>query len=80
METGQAMGRSIINYAAHVWISILRDNNCRSIQYAQNQALRIATRCHKMSSIDHTPAEDEMLKVREHSELLSAPYLAITRK
>ena len=42
----------------------------------QNEALRIATGCHKMSSIDHLHTEAEMLKVREHSELLSAQYLA----
>ena len=36
----------------------------------------IATGCHKMSSIDHLHTEAEMLKVREHSELLSAQYLA----
>ena len=31
---------------------------------------------HKMSSIDHLHTEAEMLKVKEHSELLSAQYLA----
>ena len=40
-----------------------------------NYALRIATGCHKMSSIDHLHTEAEMLKVREHSEILSAQYL-----
>ena len=45
-------------------------------QYTQNEALRIATGCHKMSSINHLHTEAEMLKVREHSELLSAQYLA----
>ena len=48
----------------------------RKIQYTQNEALRIATGCHKMSSIDHLRTEAEMLKVRENSELLSAQYLA----
>ena len=54
----------------------LHDTNYRKIQYTQNEALRIATGCHKMSSIDHLHTEAEMLKVREHSELLSAQYLA----
>ena len=31
---------------------------------------------HKMSSVDHLHLEAKMLKVREHSELLSAQYLA----
>ena len=48
--------------------------NYKKIQYIQNEALRIATGCHKISSIDHLHAE--MLKVKEHSELLSSQYLA----
>ena len=40
------------------------------------EALRISTGCHKMSSVDHLHAEANMLKVKEHSELLSAQYLA----
>ena len=31
--------------------------------------------CHKISSVDHLHVEVEMLKVREHSKLLSAQYL-----
>ena len=54
----------------------LHDTNYRKIQYTQNEALRIATGCHYMSSINHLHTEAEMLKVREHSELLSAQYLA----
>ena len=72
--TYNAVGRSIINYAAPVWNTNLRDTNYRNIQYTQNEALRIATGCHKMSNVDHVEAK--MLKVREHSELLSAQYLA----
>ena len=59
-----------------VWSTNLRDTNYRNIQYTQNEALRIATGCHKMSSVDHLHVEAKMLKVREHSELLSAQYLA----
>ena len=33
------------------------------------RGLRIATGCHKMSSIDNLHTEAEMLKVNEHSEL-----------
>ena len=74
--TYKAVGRSIINYAAPVWSPNLHDTNYRKIQYTQNEALRISTGCHKMSSIDHLHTEAEMLKVKEHSELLSAQYLA----
>ena len=47
----------------------------RNIQYTKNKALRISTECQKMSSVDHLHAEANVLKVREHSELLSAQYL-----
>ena len=72
----KAVGRSIINYAAPVWSPNLHDTNYIKIQYTQNESLRIATGCHKKSSIDHLHTEEEMLKVKEHSELLSAQYLA----
>ena len=71
LMTYKAVGRSIINYAAPVWSPNLHDTNYRKIQYTQNEALRIATGCHKMSSIDHLHTEAEML-IKEHSELLSA--------
>ena len=74
--TYKAVGRSIINYAAPVWSTNIRDTTYRNIQYTQNVALRIATGYHKMSSVDHLHVEAKMLKVREDSELLSAQYLA----
>ena len=58
LMTYKAVGRSIINYAAPVWM------NYRNIQYTQNEALRISTGCHKMSSVDHLHAEANMLKVK----------------
>ena len=77
LMTYKAVGRSIINYAAPVWITNLRDTNYRKIQFTQNEALWISTGCHNMSSVDHLHAEANMLKVKEHSELLlSAQYLA----
>ena len=51
------------------------DTNYRNIKYTQNEALRIATGCHKISSVDHLHVKAKMLRVREHSELLSQ-YLA----
>ena len=72
--TYKAVGRSIINYAAPVWSPNLHDANYRKIQYTQNDALRIATGCHKISSIDHLHTEAEMLKVKEHSELLHSTW------
>ena len=74
LMTYNAVGRSIINYDAPVWSRNLRDTNFRNIQYPQNEALRISTGCHKMSSVDHLHVDAEMLKIREHSELLYAQY------
>ena len=76
LMTYKAVGRFITNYAALVWNPNLHHTNYRKIQCTQNEALRIATGCHKMSSINHLHTEAEMLKVREHTELLSAQYLA----
>ena len=53
LMTYKAVGRSIINYATPVWSTNLRDTNYRNIQYMQNEALRISTGCHKLSSVDH---------------------------
>ena len=64
LMTYKSVGRSIINYAAPVWSPNLHDTNYWKIQYTQNETLRIATGCHKMSSIDHLHTEAEMLKVK----------------
>ena len=63
-------------YAAPVWSTNLCDTNYRNIQYTQNEALSIATGCHKIPSVNHLHLEAEMLMVKEHAELLSAQYLA----
>ena len=76
LMTYKAVGRSIINYATPVWSTNLRDTNYRNIQYTQNEALRIATGCHKMSSVGHLHIKAEMLKEKEDSKLLSAQHLA----
>ena len=65
LMTYKAVGRSIINYAVPVCSTHLRDTNYRNIQYTQNEALRIATDCHKMFSVDHLHAAAKMLKLRE---------------
>ena len=58
LMTYKAVRRSIINYAAPVWSTNLRDTNYRNIQYTQNEALR-------MSSVNHIHVEAKMLKVRD---------------
>ena len=75
LMTYKALGRSIANYAAPVWIINASETNIGKIQRAQNEALRIITGSHKMSSIDHIHSETKMLQVEDHLNLLSAQYL-----
>ena len=58
------------------WLQTTQPTCGGAVTVVWQTALRIATGYHKMSSIDHLHKEAEMLKVREHSELLSAQYLA----
>ena len=74
LMTYKAVGRSIINYASPVWSPNLHDTNYRKIQYTQNESLRIATGCHKMTSIDRLHTETEMLKVKEQSYCLHSTW------
>ena len=75
LMTYKAVGCSIANYAAPVWSTNASNTSMEKIQVAQNEALRISTGAHKMSSIDHLHCEAQMLKVTEHPDLLSAQYL-----
>ena len=70
-----AVGRSFANYAAHVRGTNSSDTSMKKIQRTQNEALRIITDSHKMSSIDHLHSETKMLLVEGHLSLLSAQYL-----
>ena len=73
--TYKALGRSIANYVAPVWSINASETNIGKIQRTQNEALRIITGSHKMSSIDHIHSETKMLQVEDHLNLLSAQYL-----
>ena len=44
-------------------------------QRAQNEAIRILTGSHKMSSNDHMHSEAEMLQVEDHLNIISMKYL-----
>ena len=59
--TYKALGRSIANYAAPVWSTNASESNIGKIQHAQNEALRIITGSHTMSSIHHLHIETKML-------------------
>ena len=73
--TYNALGKSIASYAAPVWSTNASDLSFKKIQTAQNAVLRTAIGAHKMASIDHLHQESLTLKVKHHSDMLSAQYL-----
>ena len=73
--TYKALGRLIVNYTAPVWSTNASESTIGKIQHTQNEALRINTGSHKMSSIDHLHSGTKMLQVEGHLNLLSAQYL-----
>ena len=72
LMTYRALGRSIANYATPVWSINASKSNIGKIQRAQNEALRIITGSHKISSIEN---ETMMLHVEAHLKLISAQFL-----
>ena len=70
--TYNTVGKSIASYAAPVWSTNASNSSFKNIQTAQNTALRTATGAHKMASIDHLHQESLTLRVKDHSDMLSA--------
>ena len=67
-----ALGKSIAIYAAPVWSTNASDSSFNKKQISQNAALRTVTGAHKMASIDHLHQESLTLKVKDHSDVISA--------
>jgi hypothetical protein len=76
IATFKAIGKSVLNYAAPVWIPNTKSTNVDHLQRVQNEALRIATGCHKMSCVDHIHHETKELPIQRHCDLLAAQFLA----
>ena len=73
--TYNALGKSMANYAAPVYSTNASDSSFKKIQTVQNAALKTATGAHKMASIDHLHQESLTLRVKDHSDMISAQYL-----
>ena len=73
--TYNTLEQYIASYGAPVWSTNTSDSSYKKIQTAQNAALRTATGAHKMASNDHLHQESLTLKVKDHSDMLSAQYL-----
>ena len=80
VNTYKAISQSLLNYACPIWTPALSDTSWKSLQTAQNSALRIATGCHLMSDIDHLHNETKIMKVRPHCEMLSKQFLLATQR
>ena len=69
--TYKAIGRSVLNYGAPIWISTISNTNCNHLQTQQNIALRTITVCVNMSDINDLRNEGEMLPVKANTEILA---------
>ena len=63
-------------YAAPIWFPNTSTSLVQKLQTIQNSALRIATGCVRMASIDPFHEETEMLPVQDHLSLICYQYLA----
>ena len=70
-----AIGRSVVNYAAPVWSANVSATQWKNVQSCQNAALRTATGCLLMTPVDHLHEEAKVLPVRQHNKMLSMQYL-----
>lgn len=76
LTTYKAICRSNLEYGSHIWSPIITPTNWDKLQRLQNCALRIATGCLQMSSIDHLHQESKVLQVKEHCTMIRKQYLA----
>ena len=71
----QRIGEIDRSYAAPVWSTNASDSSFKKIQTAQNASLRTATGADTKACIDYLHPESLTLKVKDHSDRLSAQYL-----
>ena len=70
--TYNALVKSIARNSAPICSTNESYSDFKKIQTAQNAAQRTITWAHKMTSMDHLHHESVMLKVMDHSDMLSA--------
>ena len=76
IATYKALIESLFSYAAPIWYPNASKTSIKKLQLIQNSALRVATGCLMMSSVDHLHMEAEILTVREHLDMLCSQALA----
>ncbi|XP_073848579.1 uncharacterized protein [Musca autumnalis] len=77
LTTYNAIGRSVVSYAAPAWSAKVSASQWKKIQTCQNAALRTATGCLLMTPVDHLHEEAKVLPVRQHNKMLSMQYLLV---
>ena len=76
LATYKSLIGSLITYAAPIWFPNASASSRRKLQVIQNDALRVATGCVKMTGVDDLHAEAHMLKVEDHLRMLCSQSLA----
>lgn len=75
VSTYKAISRSVGEYAAPVWGPTASESSWNKLKVAENEALRIATGCHRMTDTDHLHRETKVLPIKKHAEMVSKQYL-----
>jgi hypothetical protein len=76
LATYKAIGRSVAEYAVPIWGPNASETHWKRLNAAQNDALRIATGCHRMTAVEHLHRECKILPLKTHSEMVAQQYLA----
>ena len=80
LSTYKAAVQPITNYCAPIYTPQLSDTNWNKLQISQNNALRTALGCVKMTPINHLHTEGKYIPVQKHSEMLAKQFLLATAK
>jgi hypothetical protein len=75
VATYKSIGRSVLEYGNPIWSPEVSEANWKQLQVVQNQALRVATGCLAMTSLDHLHQETKVLPIKHHTQLLTEQYV-----
>ena len=73
--TYKSIGRSVLEYGNPIWSPEVSVANWKHLQIEQNQALRVATGCLAMTSLDHLHQETKVLPIKHHTQILTEQFV-----
>ena len=76
IATYNALIETLFTFCAPIWYPNASPASIERLQAIQNEAMRIATGCHKMSAVSHLHQETQLLPVDIHLGLLCRQFLA----